>query len=69
MSIPTELVIRERGIEPVQPIPLDRAGTTDECGFSPCCDDASTARDMAFENIRARVEGTRLASERLGTTR
>src|ERR1700760_3561250 len=35
--------------------------TTDDCGFSPFADDLSTSRDIAFEKIRARVEGTRLA--------
>jgi 5-methyltetrahydropteroyltriglutamate--homocysteine methyltransferase len=47
-------------------IPLDRLGTTDDCGFSPFADDTSTARDTAFAKIRARVEGTQLASEQLG---
>ena len=36
------------------------------CGFSPFADDTSTARATAFAKIRARVEGTRLASEQLG---
>jgi hypothetical protein len=46
-------------------IPLDQLGTTDGCGFSPFADDRSTARDTAFEKIRARVEGTALASQEL----
>ena len=29
-------------------------------------DDDSTSRDVAFEKIRARIEGTKLAEERLG---
>ena len=33
-------------------------GTTDDCGFSPFCDDTSTTRDTAFAKIRARVLGT-----------
>ena len=41
-------------------------GTTDDCGFSPFADDASTSRDIAFAKIRARVEGTRLAESALG---
>ena len=41
-------------------------GTTDDCGFSPFADDTSTSRDVAFEKIRARIEGTRLAEEKLG---
>ena len=45
--------------------PLAQLGTTDDCGFSPFCDDTSTSRDTAFEKIRSRVIGTALASERL----
>ena len=47
-------------------LPLDRMGTTDDCGFSPFADDESTARDVAFAKIRARVEGTAMAASRLG---
>jgi 5-methyltetrahydropteroyltriglutamate--homocysteine methyltransferase len=47
-------------------IPLVQLGTTDDCGFSPFGDDLSTAREIAFAKIRARVEGTRLAAEQLG---
>ncbi len=46
-------------------IPLSALGTTDDCGFSPFADDASTSREIAFEKIRARVAGTQLASLRL----
>jgi len=54
-------------------IPKERLGSTDDCGFSPFSIDAKpkhgspdAARDIAFEKIRSRVEGTRLASEKLG---
>ena len=47
-------------------IPVQTLGTTDDCGFAPFADDESTARDVAFGKIRARVEGTRRASEALG---
>jgi hypothetical protein len=33
-------------------------GTTDDCGFSPACDDTSTSRETAFAKIQARVAGT-----------
>jgi hypothetical protein len=39
---------------------------TGDCGFSPFCDDTSTTRETAFAKIRARVEGTALASARIG---
>lgn len=48
-------------------IPASALGSTDDCGFSPFADDASTSRDIAFAKIRARVEGTVKASRQLGT--
>lgn len=58
--------VRDRVLEAAEYIPLEQLGTTDDCGFSPFCDDTSTTRDTAFAKIRARVLGTALASERLG---
>jgi methionine synthase II (cobalamin-independent) len=53
-------------------IPVDRLGSTDDCGFSPCSIDVKpkhgspdTARDIAFQKITARVAGTAIASEQL----
>ena len=58
--------VRDRVLKAAKFIPLDRLGTTDDCGFSPFCDDRSTTRDTAFAKIRARVEGTALAARALG---
>jgi methionine synthase II (cobalamin-independent) len=58
--------VRDRVLEAAEFIPLEQLGTTDDCGFSPFCDDTSTTRDTAFAKIRARVLGTALASEKLG---
>jgi len=58
--------VRDRVLEAAGFIPVDRLGTTDDCGFSPFGDDTSTARETAFEKIRARVEGTKLAEAELG---
>jgi len=58
--------IRDRALEAAEYIPPDQLGTTDDCGFSPFCDDTSTTRDKAFAKIHARVLGTALASEKLG---
>jgi 5-methyltetrahydropteroyltriglutamate--homocysteine methyltransferase len=58
--------VRDRILEAAEFIPLDRLGTTDDCGFSPFSDDTSTSRETAFAKIRARVEGTALASRELG---
>jgi 5-methyltetrahydropteroyltriglutamate--homocysteine methyltransferase len=58
--------VRDRVLEAAEHIPLTQLGTTDDCGFAPFGDDTSTARDTAFEKIRARVAGTKLASQALG---
>jgi 5-methyltetrahydropteroyltriglutamate--homocysteine methyltransferase len=57
--------VRDRVLEAAEHIPPERLGTTDDCGFSPFGDDASTSRDTAFEKIRARVVGTELAAREL----
>jgi methionine synthase II (cobalamin-independent) len=53
-------------------IPKERLGSTDDCGFSPFSIDEKPlhgspdyARDVAFEKIANRVEGTRMAAEKL----
>jgi 5-methyltetrahydropteroyltriglutamate--homocysteine methyltransferase len=56
----------ERVLEAASILPLDRLGTTDDCGFSPFADDLSTAREVAFAKITARVEGTKMAAAKLG---
>lgn len=63
--IETAEEVRDRVLEAAEYIPLDQLGTTDDCGYSPFCDDRSTTRDKAFAKIRARVEGTALASAQL----
>lgn len=54
-------------------IPKERLGSTDDCGFSPFSIDVKpkhgspdVARDIAFQKIKARVQGTEMASDRLG---
>jgi 5-methyltetrahydropteroyltriglutamate--homocysteine methyltransferase len=64
--IETAVEVRDRVLEAAKFIDPARLGTTDDCGFSPFGDDQSTSRDTAFAKIRARVEGTALASEVLG---
>jgi 5-methyltetrahydropteroyltriglutamate--homocysteine methyltransferase len=58
--------VRDRVLEAAEYIPVGQLGTTDDCGFSPFSDDTSTTRETAFAKIRARVEGTALASRILG---
>jgi 5-methyltetrahydropteroyltriglutamate--homocysteine methyltransferase len=64
--IETPEEIRDRVLEAARYIPIEQLGTTDDCGFSPFCDDSSTTRETAFAKIRARVVGTALAAEILG---
>jgi len=54
-------------------IPKERLGSTDDCGFSPFSIDEKPnhgspdyARDVAFQKITNRVDGTRMAAEKLG---
>jgi methionine synthase II (cobalamin-independent) len=56
-------------------IDRQRIGATDDCGFSPFSIDEKPnhgspdfARDVAFEKIKARVEGARAAAEQLGVS-
>jgi 5-methyltetrahydropteroyltriglutamate--homocysteine methyltransferase len=58
--------VRDRVLAAARVLPADRLGTCDDCGFAPFADDTSTSRETAFAKIRARVEGTALASEALG---
>ena len=65
-EIETPAQVRDRVLEAAAYIPLAQLGTTDDCGFAPFADDVSTAREIAFEKIRARVKGTELAGRVLG---
>jgi methionine synthase II (cobalamin-independent) len=56
-------------------IPKERLGATDDCGFSPFSIDEKPlhgspdyARDVAFQKIKNRVEGARMAAEKLGVS-
>jgi methionine synthase II (cobalamin-independent) len=56
-----------------QYVPKERLGATDDCGFSPFSIDekplhgsADYARDIAFQKIANRVQGTKMAAEQLG---
>lgn len=65
-KIETPAEICDLLLQAAEYIPLNQLGSTDDCGFSPFADDVSTAREIAFEKIRARVEGTKLAGDRIG---
>ncbi len=64
-TVETPEEVRDRVLEAAEYIPLDRLGTTDDCGFAPFSDDTSTDRDTAFAKIGARVAGTALAARAL----
>lgn len=63
--VETPAEVKDRVLEAAEYIPLDRLGTTDDCGFAPFSDDTSTDRETAFAKIRARVAGTALAAKAL----
>jgi 5-methyltetrahydropteroyltriglutamate--homocysteine methyltransferase len=65
-NVETAAEVRDRVIEAASILPVAQLGTTDDCGFAPFADDISTAREIAFSKIRARVEGTELAARVLG---
>ena len=58
--------VRDTVLRAAEHLPVDRLGTTDDCGFSPFGDDQSTARRTAFAKIEARVTGTEMAADALG---
>jgi 5-methyltetrahydropteroyltriglutamate--homocysteine methyltransferase len=60
--------IRDTILEAAEVISPEQLGTTDDCGFSPFADDTSTARDIAFEKITARIKGTQMAEAALSKT-
>jgi 5-methyltetrahydropteroyltriglutamate--homocysteine methyltransferase len=64
--VETAAEVRDRVLEAASILPPAQLGTTDDCGFAPFADDTSTAREIAFSKIRARVEGTALAARVLG---
>jgi 5-methyltetrahydropteroyltriglutamate--homocysteine methyltransferase len=64
--VETAAQVRDRVLEAAAILPVAQLGTTDDCGFAPFADDTSTARDIAFSKVRARVEGTALAARELG---
>jgi methionine synthase II (cobalamin-independent) len=67
--------VRDALVRAANFIPAQRLGATDDCGFSPFSIDEKPnhgspdyARDVAFQKIANRVQGTRLAAEQLGVS-
>ena len=58
--------VRDRVLRAAEHIPVERLGSTDDCGFAPFRMTPRRYASPAFAKIRARVEGTRMASEQLG---
>ncbi|MCX7206477.1 MAG: 5-methyltetrahydropteroyltriglutamate--homocysteine methyltransferase [Proteobacteria bacterium] len=65
-QIETAQLVCDRVLQAARYIPHPYLATTDDCGFSPFCDDTSTSRETAFAKIAARIEGTALAARQLG---
>jgi 5-methyltetrahydropteroyltriglutamate--homocysteine methyltransferase len=64
-DIETAEQVCARLLQAAEYIPVEQLGSTDDCGFSPFCDDTSTSRGTAFAKIRARVLGTALAADKI----
>jgi 5-methyltetrahydropteroyltriglutamate--homocysteine methyltransferase len=62
-KIETAEIVRDRVLEAAQFIPIEQLGTTDDCGYSPFADDTSTPREVCYEKIKARIQGTKLAEQ------
>ena len=65
--------VRDALVRAANFIPKERLGSTDDCGFSPFSIDEKPnhgspdyAREVAFQKITNRVEGTKMAAEQLG---
>ena len=65
--------IRDMLVRAADFMPKERIGSTDDCGFSPFSIDEKPqhgspdyARDVAFQKIANRIEGTKMAAEKLG---
>lgn len=65
--------IRDALVRAANFIPKERLASTDDCGFSPFSIDEKPqhgspdyARDVAFQKIKNRVEGTQAAAQKLG---
>jgi methionine synthase II (cobalamin-independent) len=65
--------VRDALVRSANFIAKEQLGSTDDCGFSPFSIDEKPshgspdyAREVAFQKIRNRVEGTKLAAEKLG---
>lgn len=65
-EVESPAAVRDAVLTAAEHLPIERIGTTDDCGFSPFGDDRSTDRRTAFRKIEARVKGTRMAREALG---
>jgi len=72
-TVETPEQVRDDLVTAAKYIPVERLGSTDDCGFSPFSIDVKpkhgspdVARDIAFQKIESRVKGTQMASEQLG---
>lgn len=72
-TVETKEQVAEDLVKASEFIAKDQLGATDDCGFSPFSIDQKPkhgspdfAREVAMKKIKARVEGAKLASEKLG---
>ena len=67
--------VRDALVRAANFIPAERLGATDDCGFSPFSIDEKPnhgtpefARDVAFDKVRSRVQGAKMAADKLGVS-
>lgn len=60
--VETSRQVADRLLLAAEYLGVDRLGSTDDSGFAPFYDDVRVSRETAFAKVRARVEGTVLAS-------
>lgn len=72
-DIETPEQVRDDLVEAAKHIPVDQLGATDDCGFSPFSIDVKPkhkspdfAREVAFQKIKNRIQGAKMAGEELG---
>jgi methionine synthase II (cobalamin-independent) len=65
--------VRDALVRAANFVAKEQIGATDDCGFSPFSIDEKPshgspdyARDVAFQKIKNRVDGTKLAADKLG---
>ena len=55
--------VRDRVLLAAKYLSPDQLGTTDDCGYAPYDDCEYLTREIAYQKIRARIQGTKMAED------